>query len=210
MPDLFYANLYGPTELTDICTYYVVNRDFKDDEVLPIGRVCDNAEAIILDENNKEALEGELCIKGSIMGLGYFNNKEKTNSTFILNPVNDSYIEYIYKTGDIVKYNEYGELIYLSRKDFQIKHMGYRIELGEIEANINAFDKIDLCACIYVNEKIILYYQGNTSIEDVYKYANEKLVSYMRPQIVKKLQRMPINANGKIDRTKLKEMFEEE
>lgn len=210
MPDLFYANLYGPTELTDICTYYVVNRDFKDDEVLPIGRVCDNAEAIILDENNKEALEGELCIKGSIMGFGYFNNKEKTNSTFILNPVNDSYIEYIYKTGDIVKYNEYGELIYLSRKDFQIKHMGYRIELGEIEANINAFDKIDLCACIYVNEKIILYYQGNTSIEDVHKYANEKLVSYMRPQIVKKLQRMPINANGKIDRTKLKEMFEEE
>ena len=88
--------------------------------------------------------------------------------------------------------------------------MGYRIELGEIEANINAFDKIDLCACIYVNEKIILYYQGNTSIEDVYKYANEKLVSYMRPQIVKKLQRMRINANGKIDRTKLKEMFEEE
>ena len=88
--------------------------------------------------------------------------------------------------------------------------MGYRIELGEIEANINAFDKIDLCACIYANEKIVLYYQGKSSIEDVYKYANEKLVSYMRPQIVKKLQRMPINANGKIDRTKLKEMFEEE
>lgn len=212
LPKLMYANLYGPTELTDICTYYVVNRDFKDNETLPIGRPCNNCEAIILDENNNESEEGELCIKGSILGLGYYNNKEKTDTTFIQNPLNKSFIEYIYRTGDIVKYNEYNELIYLSRKDFQIKHMGYRIELGEIETNINALDGITLCACIYDsnNKQIILFYEGNKlKEEDVNKFACEKLVSYMRPNKIIKVSKMPYNANGKIDRVKLKEMYEE-
>lgn len=212
LPKLMYANLYGPTELTDICTYYVVNRDFKDNETLPIGKPCNNCEAIILDENNKESEEGELCIKGSILGLGYYNNKEKTDTTFIQNPLNKSFIEYIYRTGDIVKYNEYNELIYLSRKDFQIKHMGYRIELGEIETNINALDGITLCACIYDanNKQIVLFYEGNKlKEEDVNKFACEKLVSYMRPNKIIKVSKMPYNANGKIDRVKLKEMYEE-
>ena len=207
-----YANLYGPTELTDICTYYVVNRDFKDNETLPIGKPCNNCEAIILDENNNESEEGELCIKGSILGLGYYNNKEKTDTTFIQNPLNKSFIEYIYRTGDIVKYNEYNELIYLSRKDFQIKHMGYRIELGEIETNINALDGITLCACIYDanNKQIVLFYEGNKlKEEDVNKFACEKLVSYMRPNKIIKVSKMPYNANGKIDRVKLKELYEE-
>lgn len=212
LPKLMYANLYGPTELTDICTYYVVNRDFKDNETLPIGKPCNNCEAIILDENNNESEEGELCIKGSILGLGYYNNKEKTDTTFIQNPLNKSFIEYIYRTGDIVKYNEYNELIYLSRKDFQIKHMGYRIELGEIETNINALDCITLCACIYDanNKQIVLFYEGNKlKEEDVNKFACEKLVSYMRPNKIIKVSKMPYNANGKIDRVKLKEMYEE-
>lgn len=212
LPKLMYANLYGPTELTDICTYYVVNRDFKDNETLPIGKPCNNCEAIILDENNNESEEGELCIKGSILGLGYYNNKEKTDTTFIQNPLNKSFIEYIYRTGDIVKYNEYNELIYLSRKDFQIKHMGYRIELGEIETNINALDGITLCACIYDtnNKQIVLFYEGNKlKEEDVNKFACEKLVSYMRPNKIIKVSKMPYNANGKIDRVKLKEMYEE-
>lgn len=216
MPELMYANLYGPTELTDICTYYIVNREFDDNETLPIGRCCNNCEAIILDSENKEVSygkEGELCIKGSILGLGYYNNKEKTDATFIQNPLNKSFNELIYRTGDIVKYNEYGELIYISRKDFQIKHMGYRIELGEIETNINALDKIRSCACIYdnVDKKIVLYYEGSKiTEEDIIKYSNEKLVSYMRPNKIIKLSRMPYNQNGKIDRVKLNEMYKEE
>ena len=104
------------------------------------------------------------------------------------------------------------ELIYLSRKDFQIKHMGYRIELGEIETNINALDGITLCACIYDanNKQIVLFYEGNKlKEEDVNKFACEKLVSYMRPNKIIKVSKMPYNANGKIDRVKLKEMYEE-
>lgn len=216
MPNLLYANLYGPTELTDICTYYIVDREFKDTETLPIGKPCNNCEAIILNSKNEEAApseEGELCIKGSILGLGYYNNKEKTDSTFIQNPLNKSFNEMIYKTGDIVKYNDHGELIYVSRKDFQIKHMGYRIELGEIETNINALDKVTLCACIYDhdNKQIVLYYEGNKiKEEDIINYANEKLVNYMRPNKIIKLSKMPYNQNGKIDRVRLKEMYKEE
>lgn len=213
LPKLMYANLYGPTELTDICTYYIVDRDFEDNETLPIGKPCNNCEAIIIDENNKEVpygKEGELCIKGSIISLGYYNNKEKTDSTFVQNPLNNSFNELIYRTGDIVKYNEAGELIYLSRKDFQIKHMGYRIELGEIETNINAMDGITLCACIYADDNIVLYYEGKATIENIVKFSNEKLVNYMRPNKIIKLSKMPYNANGKIDRVKLKEMYKEE
>lgn len=214
LPNALYANLYGPTEITDTCTYYIVNRKFKDDESLPIGIPFDNCDVLLITEDNKLAKEnetGELCVRGSFLGMGYYNNPEKTNEAFVQNPLNTCYPELIYKTGDLVKYNEYGEIIYLGRKDFQIKHMGYRIELGEIEANISAMDGILSCACIYDlnTNKIVLFFQSNIlSEEDVITNSKNKLLPYMVPNIVKKLERMPFNANGKIDRVKLKGMID--
>ncbi len=211
-PKAIYANLYGPTEITDTCTYYIVNRKFRDDESLPIGIPFDNCDVMIINDKNEIAPRGdvgELCVRGSFLGLGYYNNKEKTDAVFCQNPVNNHYPELIYRTGDLVKYNKYGEIEYLGRKDFQIKHMGYRIELGEIETNISAIDGILSCVCIYntKNDKIVLFYQSNDlEVEDVLKEANKRLLSYMVPNEVVKLDRMPFNANGKIDRVKLKEM----
>lgn len=214
LPDVLYANLFGPTELTDICAFYIVNRDFRDDEVLPIGSSCNNCECLVIKEDNAEALpneEGELCVRGSFLASGYYGNKEKTDLAFTMNPLNQYYPEMIYHTGDIVKYNEYGELIYISRKDFQIKHMGYRIELGEIETAINAMDGIIACACIYVDDKIILYYQAkDLSDTDVLNQAKAKVPNYMVPNVVKSIKLMPHNANGKIDRVFLRKMYEEE
>ena len=140
-PDVMFANLYGPTETTDICTYYIVDREFENTETLPIGKHCNNCDVMIIKDDGTRAgkgEEGELCARGSFLAMGYYNNPEKTNSVFVQNPLNKAYPEIIYKTGDIVKENEKGEIIYISRKDFQIKHMGYRIELGEIETAINA------------------------------------------------------------------------
>ena len=164
IPNAMYANLFGPTETTDICTYYIVDRKFENNESLPIGKACNNCDVMIIKEDGTKALngeEGELCVRGSFLAMGYYNNPEKTSSVFVQNPLNRNYPEIIYRTGDIVKYNERGELIYLSRKDFQIKHMGYRIELGEIEATINNVEGISTCACIYdkENSKIVLFYQ---------------------------------------------------
>ena len=213
LPETLFANLYGPTETTDICTYYVVDRKFENTETLPIGKHCDNCDVIIIKEDGTEAKrgeEGELCVRGSFLAMGYYNNPEKTASAFVQNPLNKCYPEIIYKTGDIVKENERGEIIYISRKDFQIKHMGYRIELGEIETAINAIEGIIACACVYdtTNSKIVLFYQGNKLEEkDLLEQAKSKLPTYMCPNEIHCLERMPYNANGKIDRKMLKSMI---
>lgn len=215
LPDAMFANLYGPTETTDICTYYIVDREFDNTETLPIGKHCNNCDVMIIKDDGTEAKkgeEGELCVRGSFLAAGYYKNESKTSSAFVQNPLNPYYPEVIYKTGDIVKFNENGEIIYISRKDFQIKHMGYRIELGEIENRINNIDGITTCACIYdeKQEKIVLFYQGNIEKIDLLNKAKDKLTNYMMPNKVIKIEKLPYNANGKIDRNLLKKMNEEE
>lgn len=211
--DVLFANLYGPTETTDICTYYVVNRKFKDDEPLPIGTHCDNCDVFIVNEKGEEAKkgeEGELFVRGSFLAEGYYNNPEKTADAFVQNPLNPYYPETVYKTGDLVKENEFGEIMYITRKDFQIKHMGYRIELGEIETAASSMEKIEECAALYdkENDKIVLVYQGR-KVEDVdlIKYLGTKLPSYLMPNKYIKLKQMPHNQNGKIDRINLKSII---
>ena len=210
LPNALFANLYGPTEITDTCTYFIVNRAFANHESLPIGVPFDNCDVLVLDENNQLVLpgsdkSGELCVRGSFLGLGYYNNPEKTAAVFTQNPLNQSYPEMIYHTGDLVGYNEHAELIYFGRKDFQIKHMGYRIELGEIEATIGAVDGITDCACVYANQQIILFYQSAKLDEQTLQLEiKQRLVSYMQPTKLIRLKALPHNANGKIDRKQLK------
>lgn len=214
LPDAMFANLFGPTETTDICTYYIVDRKFNDDEVLPIGKACQNCDIFLLDENNQEVLddrEGELCARGSFLAMGYYNNPEKTKEAFVQNPLNQSYPEIIYRTGDLVKYNERGELIYITRKDFQIKHMGYRIELGEIEAAVNSIDKIQNSAVIYDDrkDKIVLIYTGKIDDKGIMDGIAKKVPDYMKPNVIVKVKMMPYNQNGKIDRKWLNNHYEE-
>lgn len=214
-PDIFYANLYGPTETTDICTYYVVDRKFKDDETLPIGKHCNNCDVMILTEDNRLAEvgeEGELCARGSFLAMGYYNNPEKTKEVFVQNPLNTAYPEIIYKTGDLVKLNERGEIIYISRKDYQIKHMGYRIELGEIEAAAGSIEKIKICVCIYneSEDKIVFIYEGSKMTDsELMNKLSEKLPVYMRPNVIKRIKQIPYNQNGKIDRKLLKQTYKD-
>ncbi|EOW0927091.1 AMP-binding protein, partial [Campylobacter upsaliensis] len=136
------ANLYGPTEITDVCCFYKVDREFKDDELLPIGKACKNTELLVFDENknfiNEAGKKGELFVRGTSLSLGYYNDIEKTKAAFIQNPLHHNYLDLLYKTGDIVAYNEFGELLCYGRLDNQIKFKGHRIELGEIEAVLNS------------------------------------------------------------------------
>ena len=211
--DVMFANLYGPTETTDICTYYIVDRNFDNGDTLPIGKHCNNCDVLIIKEDGTEAGQGEkgeLCARGSFLAMGYYKNQQKTKEVFVQNPLNKVYPEIVYKTGDIVKMNEKNEIIYISRKDFQIKHMGYRIELGEIEAAINSIEGIKSCACIYDNKnsKIVMFYQGNKMKEsDLLEQAKKKLPIYMLPNVIKYVDIIPYNANGKIDIAKLKNMI---
>lgn len=211
--DITYANLFGPTETTDICTFYVVNREFADDESLPIGTHCDNCDVFIVNNDGKlaaEGEEGELYARTTFMADGYYRNPEKTAEAFVQNPLNDCYPERVYRTGDIVRYNELGEIIYITRKDFQIKRMGYRIELGEIEAGANSVEKVKACACIYDKEAdlLVLIYEG--AIKDPNKILDavkNKVPPYMTPDRVLRIKEMPKNANGKIDRKALKDIY---
>ena len=204
--DILFANLYGPTETTDICTYYVVDRQFRDDEPLPIGRHCDNCDVMIVTDKNKLAKvgeEGELYVRGSFVAYGYYGNDEKTKSAFVQNPLNPYYPEIVYKTGDLVKENEKGEIMYITRKDFQIKRMGYRVELGEIETAAGSIENIEECVCVFdkSSDKIILVYQGKKlTAEEILKCLKAKIPGYMMPDRVEKVALMPHNQNGKIDR----------
>lgn len=204
--DTVFANLYGPTETTDICTYYVVDRKFRDDEPLPIGRHCDNCDVMIVTDKNKLAEvgeEGELYVRGSFVAYGYYGNDEKTKAAFVQNPLNPYYPEIVYKTGDLVKENEKGEIMYITRKDFQIKRMGYRVELGEIETAAGSIENIEECVCVFdkSSDKIILVYQGKKlTAEEILKCLSAKIPSYMMPDRVEKIALMPHNQNGKIDR----------
>lgn len=212
LPDVLYANLFGPTETTDICSYYVVNRTFSDDETLPIGVACDNCDLIIVDENEQEASSGELLARGPFLADGYYHNPEKTAEMFVQNPLNDAYPEIVYRTGDLVYRGEDGLLRYQGRKDFQIKHMGYRIEPGEIEAAIGALPEIHACVCIYLEttDQILIFYQGKIKQEALSAAVSGKLPAYMRPNKFIRIRQMPYNANGKIDRKLLKKNYLEE
>ena len=210
LPDALFANLYGPTEITVDCTYYIVNREIRDDESVPIGVPCRNTDILVLNDENQlvgVGEKGELCVRGSSLALGYYNNPEKTDAAFVQNPLNNLYKELIYRTGDIVHYNERKEIIYDGRKDSQIKHTGHRIELGEIETAVSSNSDILGNCCIHnaENDQLVLFYAGDVEETTIRKYLSSLLPEYMLPNICVKLPCMPLNMNGKIDRVKLRE-----
>ncbi len=215
VPGAVYVNLYGPTEFSVDSMYYVVDRVFCEAETIPLGKVCENKAILVLNENDEIVgidEPGELCMRGTGRALGYYNNPEKTAEVFVQNPLHNLYEDIIYRTGDIVKYNARGELIFVSRKDFQVKHMGYRIELGEIESAAIATPGITNAACVFDKEadRIVLFYTTEDgAARDVYGLMLKKLPKYMIPDRSYLLAQLPSNANGKVDRLKLKEIYAE-
>lgn len=207
VPEAKYVNYYGPSETTYASTYYVIDREFTNDQVLPIGRAAINTGALILDEEDRvceDGAVGELCLRGSGVALGYYNNPERTQSAFVQNPLNPGYQDIMYRTGDLVRVNEYGEIEYVGRKDFQIKHMGYRIELGEIESAAMAVSGTLRVCCVYSDNRIRMYYEGTVEEQDLREQLKNRLPDYMVPEKIIKMDKLPLNANGKIDRVLLK------
>lgn len=213
LPECRYVNLYGPTEITVDCTYYQVDRAFADDEPLPIGFPCRNSDVLVLVDRKRvaeEGEEGELCVRGSSLALGYYNDWEKTRTSFIQNPLNKHYPELIYCTGDLVYWNQKGELMYVGRVDSQIKHNGYRIELGEIETAVLGSRLVDNCCAAYNVEqkRIVLFYQSEASIEakDIRSVLASILPRYMIPGEYRQETLLKQNASGKIDRKYYKDL----
>lgn len=211
------ANMYGPTEATVNCTYYIVDREFSDDEFLPLGKACDIKEVIVMDEEGKEITPeqtgetGELCVCGTSLSKGYWNNAEMTSKYFVQNPLNPYLPEIMYCTGDLVYYNDRGELVFSGRKDFQIKHMGYRLELGEIESAILRTKIVDNVCVLYdsPNKCIVMIYCAASEIDNsllAKKLANI-LPQYAIPSRYEFIRSFPMTDSGKIDRQYLCEKY---
>lgn len=214
-PDAMFVNVYGPTEITCNCTYYIVDRDFELEDVLPMGSSFANERVFLLDEADKlinadePKKTGEICVSGTAVTMGYFNNREKTDSAFVQNPLNPYYNEIIYRTGDLGYYNDRGEMCFSSRKDFQIKHNGHRIELGEIEMAINSMEGIQRACCIYEQDenKIYAFYEGMADNKSLTHYLISKIPKFMIPEVLVNVESMPLTKNGKIDRKALMEEY---
>lgn len=215
MPWAKFVNLYGPIEIHVDCTYYEVNCEMADDEPLSIGFPCGNTDILILNEQNSLCTTdelGELCVRGSSLALGYWNDPAKTAAAFVQNPLNSRYPELIYRTGDLAIRRTDGRIFLAGRKDYQIKHMGYRIELPEIEHQVLGIPGIANACVIYDHPKkaITLVYQS--SGEDVSPAAIRSALAgifpkYMLPTVFHAMERLPMNPNGKIDRNGLIEKF---
>lgn len=214
LPNAVFVNLYGPTEITCNCTYYIIEKESQRE--IPIGKAFPNERVFLLDESDREVcesnIEGEICVVGSTLALGYFGDFEKTSEVFVQNPLQVNYKELMYRTGDIAYYQEDGNLVYVGRKDFQIKHLGHRVELGEIEMYISMIQGIDRVCCLYDNSKqqIVAVYQGNVEAALIKKDLKRNLIKYMIPERFIMVEQMPITPNGKIDRKKLKKIYFEE
>jgi amino acid adenylation domain-containing protein len=213
LPETMFVNLYGPTEITSVCTHNIVDGPYADDEVLPIGVPFKNTDILLLNNDNQLVQGdeiGEICVRGCCLAMGYYNNPEKTKEAFCQNPLNPHYPETIYRTGDLARYNAEGQIMFLSRKDNQVKHMGQRVELGEIEILINSLDHIDASFCFYDHDKqkIVLIYEGkNADNKYIINGIKDKFPKYMFPNIMIRLDQLPYNLNGKIDRTLLKNKY---
>lgn len=212
IPDAVYVNLYGPTEITCNCTYHIIDKDYTDDENIPIGIPFANENVFLLDEDNRlisqPGIEGEICVSGTCLAIGYYKDPEKTKEVFTQNPLNTDYYERIYRTGDLGKYDTSGLLYYTSRKDHQIKHMGQRIELADIDLSAMSVEGISRACTIYDHKKkkIILFYTGEADKDFLSSELKKKLPEFMVPGKTIRLDEFPVNKNGKIDRSALQKL----
>lgn len=214
LPKVRYINLYGPTEVTVDCTWYPIPMDrlYADTEPIPIGTACRNMEVLLLGEDLRPVSDGqvgEICVRGIGLANGYFGDWDRTRAAFIQNPLNPHYPDRLYRTGDLGYWGEDGLLYFSARQDNQIKHMGYRIELGEVETALNGLSGVTSAVCLFdqARDKIVCVCHTALTDGEIVQAIREKLPRYMQPNIYRRVDVMPYNANGKIDRVRLKEEY---
>ena len=209
LKDALFVNVYGPTEITCNCTYHIIDRDRDYQTTIPIGKPFQNERVFLLDEKNQLVTDvdslGEICVSGTCLSLGYYNNPLQSNQHFTSNPLNTMFFERIYRTGDYGKYNDSNELVFCGRKDFQIKYMGHRIELEEIDREIMKVKEVVRCCTIFDEEKSKLYgfYIGDIDSKELKVLLAEHLPVYMVPTKIIQMEEFPLTKNGKIDRKEL-------
>lgn len=215
IPHARFANLYGPTE-TNVCTFYEVSRPPSPDTDIPIGIPIDGVDVIVADEEGKEVPDGEpgeLHVAGPTVMHGYWNDPTKTSESLYL----DQTGRRVYRTGDLGRRGPDGNIIFLGRKDLQIKRRGYRIELGEIESIVNAHPSVIESAASPVADELVsnrirvdVAVRKGTEPEPLWKHLRDHLPAYMVPDALELHEALPKTSTGKIDRHALKQVEAEE
>ncbi len=202
-------NEYGPTEFAVCSSYHIVNQD-KDVNVIPIGRPVPNSMSVIVDNMGHlvpQGIPGELCLIGRQMSRGYWRQTEQTASHFSSCAFLEG--ETMYHTGDMARWNEEGELVYLGRTDSQVKFNGFRIELGEIENEMMSYPGVTATAVLVNKRKniktLVGYFCAEVSIDTqaILHHLSTSLPQYMIPQMIIQIDKMPVTPNGKIDKKSL-------
>lgn len=210
------VNVYGPTECTCICSAHTLNMDdFQDVDGLPtLGQLNPNFDHRILDEDDRDAEEGELCLIGPNVAAGYFNDLERTAAAFHTITDSKRFMKRMYRTGDLVR-EAGGMLHFIGRKDNQIKHMGYRIELEEIEHALVKLPQVDQAAVVYhrvssAYGKVVGFVASKNDLDsrEILGHLSNFLPDYMIPNKIIVIPELPKNSNGKVDRQKLKALLE--
>lgn len=207
LPDVKFVNLYGSSETAGICCFCEIKDAPEEDGQLPIGKPLKNCTVFLMDDG-KFVTDGvgEIHVSGDSLADCYYNDEEKTQNSFFTEELPDGSVNRIFKTGDIAKYNENRDLVFVSRRDNQIKHMGYRIELGEIEHTAQSIKGVTKACCVYdkKRQKIILVCEpspkSSITADEIRRIIKTKLADYMHPAKVMTMEALPLNANGKTDR----------
>ena len=209
LPEVKLMNLYGPTEASIDVSYY--SCDQSNENNIPIGRPIDNILLYVLESATQRLVPygsvGEICIGGVGLARGYLNRLDLTREKFIDNPYRKG--EKLYRTGDLGRWREDGNLEYVGRMDDQVKIRGYSIELGEIEHVLSGYPASGQAIVIarFLNampdKELIAYTTGEASAEDLRAYLKERLPHYMVPTYYVKLDKIPLTGSGKADRKSL-------
>ncbi len=213
LPHARFSNLYGPTE-TNVCTWYdVPSLDASRVDPIPIGKPIDGDRAVVLTEKGELARRGEvgmLHIAGNTVMKGYWGDEERTRSRLVTGLPGCQPGERAYNTGDLVREDEEGDLIFLGRRDHQIKSRGYRIELGEVEAALLAHPDVVECAVVAVPDELItnrlsavVATQTGIDHRELARFCSKRIPSYMVPESFLVKERLPKTSTGKIDRQAL-------
>lgn len=218
-PKKTFVNMFGPTETTVECTYYVIDRVPTDMSAsIPIGKACDHLEVFALKEDGAPAGVGEigeLCVAGPSVSSGYWNNPKKTEEHFVRNPLLPHSDGRVYLSGDLVQLQKDGHYMFKGRKDHQIKYMGYRIELGDIEAALYSLSAIREAVVIFSKcpepGKLVASVSLNESVSSgkIQEELRKLLPKYMVPEM-RIQEKLPRTTTGKIDRIKVQGDYENE
>lgn len=212
-PHIQFTNMYGPTEITVDCSYYVIGRKPEDEKTIPIGKARANMELFVRTSDGiitqKAGTQGELLVRGTSVAYGYLGDSVKTQAAFIQNPQHNLFHDPLYCTGDLVEKTDDDNFLFLGRADDQIKYLGYRIELGEIEASLNALSEVDEAVVVFnrcedeseraIGAQVML--KSDVIMSDVIDALRNKLPSYMVPTVFSLSDgEFARTANGKYDR----------